>query len=349
MKVAIVFNEPYAEILDPYAISCPPDFINSDVFKLRGTDIIAEYEQLAISLRNKGYDCYILNILDNLDILIKDIEKNNPDVIFNLIEIYKDKAGLEKNFAAFFELAGIHFTGATTKSLGLCQNKYLSKQILSANGIKVPNYRLIKTLSNYYEVKLAYPLIVKPVAEDGSIGIDNDSVVDCYDKLADKINNVIKKHKQPVIIEEYIEGREFNVGLIEDDGLINLPISEIDFSNLPPNYHKIVDFNAKWNYKHECYQKTVPICPAKIDKELEERLYEIARKCFNVLEINGYARVDIRVDKNNEIYVLEVNPNPDLSIDAGFFRAAKAKGYTYGDLLETIVKNAINRTKTLKR
>ena len=163
-----------------------------------------------------------------------------------------------------------------------------------------------------------------------------------------KINSVIEKHKQPVILEEYIEGREFNIGILEGDCLINLPISEIDFSEMPNIYRKIVGFNAKWNSEHECYHKSVPICPANINKDLEKKMYQIAKQCFSILECSGYARIDIRVDKMGEIYVLEVNPNPDLSVDAGFFRAAKMQGYTYSDILEIILKSAFNKTKTLK-
>ncbi|HPN38192.1 MAG TPA: ATP-grasp domain-containing protein [Melioribacteraceae bacterium] len=340
MKVAVVFNEPYKELIDPYAIKCTPEFCNNDVFKLRGCDIIAEYELIAKNLRLFGYDSYILNILDNLDVLLNDLNINKPDIIFNLIEIYKDKAGLEKNFASVFELMKIPFTGATSKSLALCQNKYLSKQILSENNILVPSFQNVNSINNNFLLKVNFPIIVKPVSEDGSIGIDDDSVINDYDNLITKISELHNRFKQPVIIEEFIDGREINVSLLEIDEIVVLPISEIDFSNMPSNYNKIVGFNAKWNSEHECYKKTIPVCPANLIPEIEVKAKEIAIKCFSVLNCRGYARVDMRIDKNGNIFVLEVNPNPDLSIDAGFFRAAKVHGYSYNKLLEIIVKNA---------
>lgn len=344
MKVAVVFNEPYTQLFDPYASKCSEQFKLSEAYKMRGNDIIAEYELISECLRKKGFEAYNLNILDDFNILLTDLEKNKPDIIFNLVEIYKDRAGLEKNFASFFKLLNIPFTGGTTKNLGICQNKYLSKQILAANGISVPKFKCISRIEENCEIDINYPAIVKPVSEDGSIGIDDDSVVRNYDKAIEKINFILNNFKQPAIIEEFIDGRELNVSIIESDDLIVLPISEIDFSDMPENFNKIVGFNAKWNSEHQCYKKTIPICPAKLTKEIEKKVKETAINCFKLLQCSGYARVDIRLNESGEIFVLELNPNPDLSLDAGFFRAAKMYGYSYSDVLEIIVKNALNRT-----
>lgn len=341
MKIAVVFNEPYKELSDPYAVTCPPNFKDSDIYKLRQCDILEEYRLISNSLIKLGYDAYCLNILDNLDIFFNDINKNKPDIILNLVEIYKDKATLEINFAALLKLLNIPFTGCDSKSLSLCKNKFNSKQILKYNGINVPNNVYFDKVEDNYNINLNFPVIVKPIAEDGSIGIDEDSIIEDEKLLNEKIRFVIKKYKQPVIVEEYIEGREFNVAILEEKSFIDLPISEIDFSSMPNNYKKIVGFNAKWNVNHICYKTTVPICPAKLDIATEKKIKQIAMQSFTLMECSGYARVDFRMDNDGNLYVLEVNPNPDLSIDAGFYRACKIAGLSYDEMLNILIKNAL--------
>ncbi len=341
MKIAVVYNEPYKELTDPYAVSCPPNFKDSEIYKLRQCDILEEYKLIADSLVELGYESYCLNIMDNLDIFFNDLNKNKPDVILNLVELYKDDAKLEVNFAALLQLLNVAFTGCNAKSLSLCKNKFNSKQILKFNGINVPNNVYFDKIEENYNVNLKFPVIVKPIAEDGSIGIDEDSIIEDETLINEKIRQVIKKYKQPAIVEEYIEGREFNVAILEGESFIDLPISEIDFSTMPKNYKKIVGFNAKWSVNHICYKTTIPICPANIDLKTEEKIKHIAKESFIAMECNGYARVDFRMDNSGNLYVLEVNPNPDLSIDAGLYRACKIAGFSYSEMLNILIKNAL--------
>ena len=343
MKIAVVFNESFPQITDHYGKSSPNEFKETDFYKNRDSDLIAEYQYIADLLIKSGYDSYILNLLDNIDILFTDLEKNKPDVIFNLVEIFHEKSSLEKSFAGVLELLSIPYTGSDPIALGLCQNKNLTKRILSTYGINTPSFKLITKVSKIYRSGFDYPIIVKPAMEDASIGIENESIVFNHHELKERIDYVLTKHKQPALIEQYIEGRELNLAVIGSKNPKVLPISEIDFSEMPNTSHNIVSFQAKWVPQHESYKRTIPICPAKLSKDIEQTAKEMAVASFNAANCRDYARIDMRLSKDNKLYVLEVNPNPDLSEDAGFARSAKAAGINYKKIFQLIVESAITR------
>ncbi len=347
MKIAVVFNESFPQITDHYAKSSPKELKEMPFFIKRGGDIIAEYEYIAKLLRKAGFKAYILNLLDDIEILFKDLQKNKPDVIFNLVELFNEKSGLEKSFAGILELINIPYTGSDPIALGLCQNKNLTKRLLGATGINTPKFKLISKLSKIYRTGFNYPIIVKPAMEDASIGIENESIVINHHQLKERIEHVFAKYKQPALIEQYIEGRELNVSVIGSENPKVLPISEIDFSQMPDTSHKIVSFQAKWDSHHESYKKTIPICPANLPKEIELKAKEMAILSFKAANCRDYARVDMRLDKKNNLFVLEVNPNPDLSEDAGFARSAKAAGISYQQIFQLIIESALTKKRQL--
>ena len=337
MKVAVVYNEASPELYDkPQNKRKDLDF--EPVFGLEGSNPISEYETIAEALRKSGYESYTLNIMDNLQLFIKDYEKNKPDVVFNLVELYKDQPRLEMNFTGFLELMNITYTGAPPLALGTCQNKTLTKRILNSLGIRTPKYKIIKTMNRQFHLRLRYPLIVKPALEDASVGIDNDSIVDNVEALKKRVEYVFNSFQQPALVEEFILGRELNVAVFGDKELQVLPISEIDFSNMPDNLHPIVSYQAKWDPMHEAYHKTIPICPAILSEKTRKEAEKMALQCIRAVKCRDYARVDMRLSKeDNKLYVLEVNPNPDLQEDAGFMRSAKSAGFTYKKALKMIV------------
>ena len=343
MKVAVIFNEAYPELINEYQTELPKDLNFKPYFDLDESDPIAEYEQIAEHLRKAGFDAYILNILDDMDIFLNDYEKNRPDVIFNLVEIYKDIAKLEMSFAGLLELLKMPYTGAPPIGLGTSQDKTLTKRILGFNGINTPKFRFLEEEKKTYRLGLKYPMIVKPALEDASVGIENDSVVSNHKDLKKRIEYILNDFKEPVLVEEYIEGRELNVAVLGDKNPKSLPISEIDFSKMPKHLYNIVSYQAKWDPLHESYHKTIPRCPAKLPKKVEEKAKEIALKAFKIIGCRDYARVDMRLSKDNELFILEVNPNPDLTEDAGFMRSARHAGYTYKKALKTIVELAMKR------
>jgi D-alanine-D-alanine ligase len=343
MKVAIVYNESAPEIYSKIKEDLKK--VNFETtFDLDSPDPIAEFNYMVEALKEEGYDSYSLNIKDDLFTFIKDYEKNKPDVVFNLVELYKDQPKLEMHFTGLLELFGVAYTGAPPMALGTCQNKTLTKRIISSLGIRTPKFRLIKDLSQSFRLGLHYPLIVKPAWEDASVGIDNNSIVYNIKELKKRIEYVFNSFRQPALVEEFIVGRELNVAVFGDKELEPLPISEIDFSQMPSNLHPIVSFQAKWDPFHEAYHKTIPICPANLPKEIEKEAKEIAIKCFRAVGVRDYARVDMRLSaEDNLLYVLEVNPNPDLQEGAGFMRSAHYAGYSYSKMLKMIVDLAYAR------
>jgi len=241
------------------------------------------------------------------------------------------------------ELMQVPYTGADPIALRTCQRKTMAKSIIKTFGIPTPDYQIITRPEEIADIHLKYPIIVKPTMEDASIGIEFDSVVENYENLKSKIENILFNMHQYALAEEYIEGRELNVAVLGDTRLKVLPISEIDFSRMPDYLHNIVSFQAKWDPYHEAYHSTVAICPAILPKEVEEKAKEIALKAFRSLGCRDYARIDMRLSPKNELFVLEANPNPDLTEDAGFMRSSKATGMSFKKTLKKIVDLAYAR------
>lgn len=343
MKVAVVFNEVNPEIYEtPKRSAKKLDF--KPVFDLNTLNPLYEYELIAKSLQKAGYEAYTLNIMDSIQHFIKDYEKQKPDVVFNFVELYKDQPQLEMSFTGLLELLNIAYTGAPPMALGTCQNKNLTKRILGSLGIRTPRYKIIKSMDRSFRLGLKYPLIVKPAWEDASVGIENDSIVYNVDALKKRVEHVFNSFKQPSLVEEFIVGRELNVAVFGDKNPVVLPISEIDFSGMPDNLHPIVSFQAKWDPMHEAYHKTIPICPAKLSDETRQEAEKMALECVNAVGTRDYSRVDMRLSKeDNKLYVLEANPNPDLTEDAGFMRSAKHAGYSYKKTIKMIVDFAFER------
>ncbi|MCZ7601968.1 MAG: ATP-grasp domain-containing protein [Melioribacteraceae bacterium] len=343
MKVAVIYNEEYPELDSEYATELHKKLDFEPYFEITESDPIKEYAEIAEDLKKEGLDAYILNLRDNIDHFFNDLNKNKPDVVFNFVEIYKDRADLEMYFAGLLELLRIPYTGAPPLALGTCQNKMLTKKILRSVGLRTANYTYITKRQKIYRLNLKYPLITKPAFEDASVGIDVTAVVTNHKQLKARIEYILNEFQQPVLVEEYIDGRELNVAILGDKKPRVLPISEIDFSEMPDHLYNIVSYQAKWDPLHEAYHKTIPICPAPLTKKVEAEAKEIALKCFKTMGCRDYCRVDMRLNNKNKLYVLEVNPNPDLTADAGFMRSAKYAGISYRKALKRIVMLAAKR------
>ncbi len=344
IKVLVLYNEANPEFYQKPAKPAPElDF--KLYFEVETLTPMEEYDIIVKKLKRAGFEVQSLNMKDDLSIFLNEVNNNRPDVIFNFVEIYKEKPRLEMNFVGLYELLDIPYTGAPAITLANCQSKFLTKKLLNYHGIKTARFHLFKKIPEKLKLETKYPVIVKPAYEDASVGIENESIVYNTDALLKRIEYVFKHFSQPALVEEFIEGREFNVSVMGDLKLKVLPISEIDFSKMPDNLHNIVSYQAKWDPHHESYHKTIPTCPAKISKKLEDKLKQTAISAFKIMGTRDYARVDMRVTNDDEVYVLEVNPNPDLTEGAGFMRSAHAAGLSYSQALKKIVMFAYERGK----
>ena len=307
--------------------------------------VLEEREHVQEALQASGYKTSLFNMNSDIKRLIAFIEEKEPDLIFNLCESVGDESTHEMFVAGIYELMGIPYTGASAFTLGMCQNKVRTKQALSFHKIRVPRFALYKNTTEVVEDEfdLRFPVIVKPSLEDASVGIDNGSIVDSFPALRKRVRMIFQNYDQPALVDEYIEGRELNVAIMGNRRPIILPISEIDFSGLPSDYPHIVTYNAKWVEGTDEFKGTVGVCPAPIPIEIERQAKEIAIKAYRIMGCRDYARVDMRLDRNNNLFVIEVNPNPDISDDAGFARSARAYGLSFDEIINKIVEYALQR------
>ncbi len=357
VKIAVVFNEPVvtenitAMSFTPYSKEYGSLVSNSYVssggyIDLSEVGVLEARLQIEEALRAKGYRTKTFNINSNVKRLIEFLEEEKPTIIFNLCESLLGQSIHEMHVAGIFELLNIPYTGSTPITLGTCLNKVQTKEILAYHAIPTARHQVFNSEKeiNKDNLRLLLPIIVKPLKEDASAGIENDSVVNNINSLIQKVKKVTEELKQPALVEEYIDGREINVAILGNDPPVVLPLSEIDFSGLPEGYPPIVTYNAKWLEGSPEYKGTIGKCPAELPDEIEKEIKQIALDAYKIMEVRDYARVDIRLDKNLKPYVLEVNPNPDISIDAGYIRSAKEIGMTYEDVMDAIVQNALKRT-----
>lgn len=303
--------------------------------------VVEVAEAVFSAVSEEGFTAVILPLWQSLMTLLRRIRELKVDVLINLCEGFLGRPQLEANVAAMFEAFGIPFTGNPSKALALCQDKFKTKAILSSFGLPTAFGQLVTSVDQKIEVK--FPAIVKPNYEDASAGIYRDAVVADEESLTRRIRKIIYDYKQPALVEEFIQGREFNVAVLESDRLEALPVSEIDFSAMPEGSPHICSYEAKWFEDHILYITTPPICPAPIEDSLRERLQQYALAAFQAMGCRDYARVDFRMAPDGRLFVLEVNPNPDASLDAGYCRALKAAGIEYGQFWTMMIDNALRR------
>lgn len=339
LNVGIIYTEVLSEITNNTTNKNNSNFIDlSEAEYEYGLEVIKE------NLKAEGYSVCHFGLKKDIKQLIDFIQNSKLDIIFNLCESYNHESINEMYIAGIYELLQIPYTGNRSWTLGTLIKKWKVKDILEKYGYLTPKYHLLHNLSNFSKIEnLKYPLIVKPSREDASVGINNSSIVNDIDELKKQVEYVYNLVKQPILIEEYIDGRELNVAIFGNDSPEVLPISEIDFAALPDNYPKIVTYSAKWHENSPEYIGTQGVCPAKLDKEIEENLKRISLEIYKIFDCSGYARIDFRLDKNSNPYILEVNPNPDISIDAGFYRSAKNAGYTYSGMLKRIIELGLEK------
>jgi len=293
------------------------------------------------AISDNGYNATILPLRESLMSLVRRVKELKVDVLINLCEEFRNRPQLESNVAAMFEAFGIPFTGCPSKALAICQDKFKAKAILNAFGL--PTAKGWLATSSDQKINIPFPAIVKPNQEDASLGIYQDSVVHDQASLQGRVSKIIDVYKQGALVEEFIQGREFNVAVLETDRLQALPVSEIDFSAMPESAPHICSYEAKWFEDHVLYATTPAVCPASVSDGLRDKLHQYALAAFQAMGCRDYARVDFRMGPDERIAILEVNPNPDTSLDAGYARALKAAGIDYAEFWSLMIENALRR------
>ncbi len=264
------------------------------------------------------------------------------DAVFNLCEGINGLSHMEYKVAATIELMGLPMTGVTTWTMVLCHRKSVLNAMLSSAGIPIPDWCAAQKVSDIPS-RFPLPAIVKPLGEDASVGVDQGAVVTTRKALKERVAWGIEQFEN-VLVQRYIAGREVAVGFV---GETMLPLSEISFAAMPGDHWPIVTYQAKWDPSSLDYKGTQPVCPADIEPVTAEELVQVATKAWKAVDGSGYGRIDFRIDADGKPWLLEVNPNPDSSPDAGLANMAKAAGWDYDALVVRILDVALERAGIL--
>lgn len=263
------------------------------------------------------------------------------DLVFNLCEGVRGVAQWEDHVVGTLELAGIAYTGCGPWTTAACRRKAVANTLLERAGLPVPRWTIAQ---GKIEDDFPLPAIVKPAAEDASAGLDRQSVVTDRKSLKVRIAAMTEQFDE-VLVQQYIAGREFNVGIVGDR---TLPVAEIDFSSMPDGAWPILTYAAKWHVGSPEDLGSRPVCPAPISQRFADRLCRLAESAWRAMQGKSYGRVDIRVDVAGKPWILEVNPNPDLTDEAGLSRMAKAAGWDYAELIRRIAEGALREAQGTK-
>jgi D-alanine-D-alanine ligase len=301
--------------------------------------VLEEVEAVEQALTASGFPTARLPLCPPVDRVRDALEGVEADVVFNLFEGFDGFAESEAMVADLIAETGIPFTGCPGQALSVALDKGKTKELLQAAGVPTPRYQL-HTLDTLLTFNLDFPCIVKPCKADASHGLSEDGVVWDEDSLRRQVEKVSTLFGGQALVEEFLDSREFNATVLGNGRPVVLPITEIVYS-LPAPSPRILTFAAKWDVGSVYFECTRPVCPADIGPELRRQIIGTALLGFGLLGCRGYARVDLRLDREGQPHVLEVNPNPDLSTEAGVSRQAQAAGMTYGQLIEEIVSLAL--------
>jgi len=283
------------------------------------------------------------HVLDGKDSSLVTVARNGADLIFNLTESYAGDDTRDMNIAAYLELLDRPFTGAGSHALYLAQDKALAKKIFQFHALPTPYFAVIDRGKVGFSHDIQFPLIVKPTSEDGSIGIDAGSVVRTIKEMMERVEQIQERFESPVLVEEYVEGREIYAAVIGNDRPEALPLVELDLSKLPEGMPRIAGTEVKWERETEAYKRTKSAIAADLDEDIVRKLEETAVAAYRALELRDYGRIDMRLTPDGRIFVIEANPNPWLSSSAEFAMAAKESGRSYTGMIREIVDLAMAR------
>ncbi|MFH1062222.1 MAG: ATP-grasp domain-containing protein [Candidatus Omnitrophota bacterium] len=326
---------------------------DTPVNKPRGYTYAEEFEEIDWetesnvynSLLNNGYEVSLLGVNKDVNILLEQIKQDKPDVIFNLAEVFDNKSSLDKNFVGFLEMLDIPYTGSSSKSLFLCNDKALHKKILRFHRIRVPKFHdFYRSHKVKLPKKLRFPLIVKPLADEASRGISQASVVDNEQAFLERVNFIHEKMKMDAIAEEYIPGRELYVTILGNKRVAVLPFREMKFGNEKNGDEpRIATYKAKWDKQYREKWGLKNTFSSKLANGVQQELEEICKRAYRVLNMQSYARFDVRVTQSGRTFIIEANANPNLAKSDEVALSAEKAGISFDKLIQKIVRLAFKR------
>jgi D-alanine-D-alanine ligase len=305
-------------------------------------EVDAVVPQVAEALRANGHQPSVLGVHADLGKLVTGLKRRKPDLVFNLLEMFGKSLGSDVGVAGVLDLTRLPYTGGGPGELYLRQDKGLAKKALAFDQILYPDFAVFSRDDLETGGNLRMPLFVKPLCADASIGIGKNSLVHDATALMKRVVAIHKKFKDSALAEEYIEGREFYVGVLGDHDPLAFPAIEMDFSGLPVGAPHVLDSKAKWAKNSVEYRGTKSVL-ADVSEELQARIQKVALDAARALRVRDYGRVDLRLTPTGEIYVIEVNANCYLERTGEFATAAEAAGIEYPTLIQRIADSALAR------
>ncbi len=308
----------------------------------------AEFD-VARALIGLGHDVRLLGFKRDLDQLVAGLKANPVDVVFNLSEGFRGVSALDYSVAGILEMLGMPYTGATPEGLMLARDKALTKMVLAYHGLRIPHF-MVRACGEKIDrpSDIRFPLIVKPLDEDASVGIAQASVVHDDQALAFRVAFIHQKFDTDAIVEEFIVGREIYVGVMGNDPPRALPPIEMVFGEGTSEESRIATFKVKWSMEHRLARGITNRIAKDLPKELQERLADAAVRAYRAAGLRDYGRIDVRLAHDDEIYLVEANPNPYLADGEDLAWAAEEGGHLYPQFIEKIVEMAITRAKNKK-
>ena len=302
------------------------------------SEMATEYD-VVTTLRSLNHEVLPLGLYDQTSPISEALTKWQPQIVFNLMEEFNANSSLDQNVVSFLELHQVPYTGCNPEGLMLARNKGLSKKILNFHKINTARFEVfpLRGLREIKDQELKYPVIVKCLKEEGSLSLSQSSIVYDREKLLERVNYIHKKFQVDAIAEEFIEGREFFLGILGNQQVDTLPVWELLVKNSKNPSMEFYSDRAKFNQNYR-ERKGIITQAAKLPKEIEEEMKRLGLETYSALQLSGYARIDFRMDQNNKIYVLEANPNPNIAFDDEFALSADFMGLTYPNLLNKIIK-----------
>jgi len=317
-----------------------PDLVppaRADPEELPGKAWKTEYDVVR-TLEALGHEVQVLGVGDELGGIRNAMHDFKPQIAFNLLEGFDDVVTFDHNVVAYLELLKVPYTGCNSRGLLLSRDKSLAKQLLSYHRVLGPDFAIFpRGRKVRHPKRLAFPLIVKSLTMDASIGISQASVVDDEEHLVERVRFIHESVGTDALVERYIEGRELYVGVIGNQQLATLPIWELLFKNMPEESRKIATERLKWSLTYQKKRGIVSEEASDLPEAEEQRIREIAKRVYRTLKLSGYARIDLRLSDSGRVYVIEANPNPQLSRDEDFAQSARKAGLDYRDLVQRIL------------
>ncbi len=294
------------------------------------------------AIQKLGMQLSVFGVFDDVSAVSNEIRRCKPDVIFNLCETFRGDRSHEGNVAALIELEGVVMTGSHSDALHLCKDKAITKKILGYDGIRVPRFYTAARGELFEASKVSFPSIVKPLNREASEGIAQASVVHDQKSCAERVSFIHKSLNADAIVEEFIHGRELYVGVLSMGAEVQaLPARELFMHNLKNDQAMIATYRAKWDDEYRERWGVTTSRSGPIPAVVSQKLFDDSIKIFSSLGMRGYARMDWRMTSDGEPVFLEANPNPALAQNDDFAKAAKTRGFSYTELILTIIESAL--------